>query len=161
MNYPTYRLKNRSQKFGSTISNNICKTSNRLTARMNSHIFDPFDPISTTMFLYNFNLECDVSGIPEGAAIWLINFFVKKLASSVFLTQLALKHKTQTRKPSSGTTMTLTTYQQIVNYLLSTYKTDKNIAHTMNEITMFTQTPNKSPSQYEEELESKGLQCED
>lgn len=63
--------------------------------------------------------------------------------------------------PPCGMTTTLAKYSQVVNYLLRTYETDKDIVGTDNEITMFTQPPNKTPLQYVEELVEKALRRED
>lgn len=86
---------------------------------------------------------------------------MKKSASAVLNTRLASKHKTRTRIPSVKKTTTLTTYPQVVSYLLQTYATDENIADTKDEITMFSQPPNKTLSQYAEELVAKALRCGD
>lgn len=54
-------------------------------------------------------------------------------------------------------TTTLSTYPQVVNYLLGTYATDESISDTEHEITSFFQPPNKTPLQYAEKLVPKPL----
>lgn len=44
---------------------------------MKSHIFNPFDPTSMSVFLCSFELGCDTNIIHVGAAITLFNFFEK------------------------------------------------------------------------------------
>lgn len=51
----------------------------------------------------------------------------------------------------------LTTYPQVVNYLIRTYAIDENIAYNEGEMTMFAQPRNKSPSQYAEKLAVKAF----
>lgn len=47
--------------------------------------------------------------------------------------------------PFIGKTTSVSTYPQVVNYLLRTYATDEKIADTINEIAMFSQPSIKGP----------------
>lgn len=127
------------------------------TAQMKAHISGPFNPISITAFLYKFKLACDTNGIREGAAIWISNFFKKKPALAVPNTGLADMHKAQTGKTSTGKTTTLSTYPRVINYLLHIDSSNENIADMGDEITIFSQPPNKTPSQYAENSAAKAL----
>lgn len=158
--YPTYRLEDRIVKHDHTVSKNIRQTSERITAQMQSHIVDPFHPISIIEILCNFKLACDTNSIHEGTTFSLFDFLMKS-ESAVLYTSVALNHKVQTRMRSTGKTPTLTTYPQVANYLLRTSATDENIADTKDETIMFTPLPNTTPSQYVEELSGKVTRCRD
>lgn len=84
-----------------------------------------------------------------------------KLASPGLNTRLASKHKVQNRMPSFKKTTKLTTYPRVVNYLLRIHSTDKNIIDIEDEVTMFTQPPNKTTSHYAGELAAKTHRCGD
>lgn len=60
-------------------------------------------------------------------------------------------------KPSIVKTTTLTIYPQVLTFLLRTYAADENILDIEDEITMFTQLSNKTPSQYAEMMAAKEL----
>lgn len=44
---------------------------------MRHQLFDAFDFITILSFLKSFKTSCDIDGISEGAAMWLINYFMK------------------------------------------------------------------------------------
>lgn len=77
--------------------------------------------------LCNVKLECDTNEIHEGTAMWLFHFLMKKLASSTLHMRLASKQKDRTGVLSRAKKTTLTTYPQVVNYLLRTYETDEKL----------------------------------
>lgn len=56
---------------------------------------------------------------------------------------------------------TLSTYAQVVYYILRICATDKSIADTEDEINMFSQPPNMTPLQYAKELVAKALRYGD
>lgn len=65
-------------KYDGTVSTNDAKMAKGMTAQMKPHIFEPFKPSPILGFLKNFKLNCDTNGIYEGAAMWLILFFMKQ-----------------------------------------------------------------------------------
>lgn len=83
------------------------------------------------------------------------------LASATLNAKMTSKHKAQTRIPSAEKTTTLTTYPQVVNYLLRTYVLDENIIEVEDNITAFLQTPNQTSSQYVKKIVAKEIQCGD
>lgn len=82
---------------------------------------------------------------------------MKKAAAAALNARLASKHETQTRISSAETTTMKTIYTQFVDYLLRTYATKEKIADKEKKITTYTQTPDKTPSQYTEEPMAKTL----
>lgn len=138
-----------------TVSENNRKISKRMTTQMKSHIFSPFQPISIVRFLRNFKLACETNGVHEGSPIWLFNFFMKNSSSAVLNTRSASSQKTQIWNLSAGKTITLSTYPQIFNYSLHNYAADENIAGTEDDITMFSQPPNKTSLQLAKESAAK------
>lgn len=134
----------------------MCKMAKRMTVQMKSHIFDRLELISVIVLLCNLKLACDTYGIHESAKIVASKFFMKKYASTELNTRRVSKHKNQTRTQSSGKTTPLTLNPQVVNWVFRTYATDKK-ANTEHEITMFTQPPNKTPSQYAEKWVAQAL----
>lgn len=68
--------------------------------------------------------------------------------------RLASKHDARERP-------TLTTYKQVVNYLLRTYETDENITDTGDEITMFMLLADKTSTQHAKKVMAKTLRCGD
>lgn len=99
-----------------------------MTAQMNPHTFDLLNPISVIGFLRNFKLACGTNQIHESVALWPFHFFMKKSFSAASQSRLASNQMARTRVSSKAKTTKLTTHQQVVNYLLRTYETDKNIA---------------------------------
>lgn len=143
------------------MSKNIWKISKRMTVQIKSHVLDFFETSSIISSLCIFKLACEIIGTHEGAAIWLCNSFIKKLKFAVFNTSLASKYDAQTRMPSTEKSTKLTTYPQVVNYLLHTYTTHKNIADIGDKITVVTEPLNETLSQHTEELVVKALQYGD
>lgn len=133
LDYRTYRLKNKPSMYDHKVSKNIRKMSNQMTAQMKHPVFDLFNSISITGLQWNFRLASVTEGIHGGAAIWLFHFLMKKSASSTLHTRLLSKHKAKTNVSISSKTTTLTTYPQVVNFLLQTYKIDENVADTEEE----------------------------
>lgn len=94
--------------------------------------FKPSAPISVFFFLYNFKAAWDRNGLHEDGAIWLFQRFMKYPAKA------GLAHSIcATKEVSSQKKKTLTTYCQLVNYLLSPYATDDVIAEIKGETTNF------------------------
>lgn len=156
LDFRTYRLVDTSPKYDDRVAKRVAKWAKRLQVQMKTNIFDSFDPISIISFLSAFKLACDTNGVHEGAAMWLLHFFMKKPAAAALNSRISLPSKSH-RRHKEGT---LTTYCEVVNYLLETYATDDVIAETDAEILRFTQPPTKSPTEYAEALWNKALRCD-
>lgn len=61
---------------------------------------------------------------------------------------------------TNGKTRYFTIYPHVVTFMLKNYATDKVIAKTESDITLFAQPSNMTPPQYAKELVTKTLQRE-
>lgn len=93
-------------------------------------------------------LACDTNGVNEGAAIWLLHFFMKRLAAAALDVCITLCSKWH-RLQMEGT---VKTYCEAVNILLETYETEDVIAETNADMMHFTPLSNKFPTEYAEAL---------
>lgn len=130
-----------------------------INTHINSHFFDPLDPISIIWYLCSVLLTCVADGIYEGATTLLLNFFMKKSTTTALIALFTARCKAQTKMSSAGKTTTMTTYPRVVHYLLCTYATDKNVLDIKDEITKLTQAHNKMPLKYAKDLIAKALRC--
>lgn len=62
-----------------------------------------------------------MTSIHEGAAIWLLPFFMKKEAAAGLNSRIVLRENWPRKGEKEGA---LTTYSEVLNYLLITYATD-------------------------------------
>lgn len=69
-------------KYDISVSIYVAKTTKRMIARMETHIFNPFNAISIIKFLKNYELFCDKNDVHEGAAMWLFTLIMDKTISS-------------------------------------------------------------------------------
>lgn len=74
----TQRLEITSSRYDDQVRWNVAEYGKYLQVRMKTSIFDPFDPISTIVFVSFFKLACDNKGIHEGSFMWLLHFFIKR-----------------------------------------------------------------------------------
>lgn len=146
-------------KYDHTILESISKIAKRMTAQIKHHLFDRFELTSITGFLCNFKLTRDSDRTYQGAAMWLVHFFVKKLVSSALHLRSTSNQKARMRVSSKANAATLTTYTEVVSCLLRAYATDVNIASAEDEISSYSQPPRKSPAQYADELSGRALLC--
>lgn len=98
---------------------------------MYSHTFDTTNPISILGFLKNFKLACHSDVRNEGAAMELLNFFRNQSASEVLNERLSAEptDTKASRKPTVNSTY-LTSYPQVVKFLLEKYATDDVVPKT-------------------------------
>lgn len=112
------------------------------------------DPIFTPSSLHNFKNACGSIGIYEEAAMWQFQNFFKERAKAALIHRVCT-----TRKDDSQSEGRLTTYCQVVCYLLATYATDNVIAEAKANITSFYQSENKSATRYAQLLWEKTPRC--
>lgn len=118
--------------------------------------FDLFDPISIIAFLSAFKPACDTNGMHKGADMWLLHFFMKKQAAAALKLRIALLPRSCRRRKEGA----LTTYWEVVNYLLDTYATDDVVAKTHARMGHYTQLQKKTPAEYADLLRTKVLRCD-
>lgn len=97
-----------------------------------------------------------MNGIHEGAAMWVLFFFMMKPVAAALNAIVSLPSKSCRRQKEGN----LTSYCEVVNNLLETYATDDVIVETEAEIMRYQQPWNKTPIEYAELLCSKALGCD-
>lgn len=95
-----------------------------------------------------------MNGINEGAAMWLLLFFMKKQTATAANSRIALGSNSSLNRQKEGT---LTTKCERLNYLLETYFSDDVVAGAGAEIKRFTQLLNETPIDHPELLWAKAL----
>lgn len=101
-----------------------------MDVQMKNDLFKPSDLISVLLSLDDFKTLCDSKSIHEAATMWLLPNSIQKPA------KLRLVHRVKAGKKNREQEGKLTTYWQILNYLLEMYSTDdlttEGEAHTTN-----------------------------
>lgn len=145
-----------------TVSKNIRRMANRMTAQMKPHIFDPFEPILIIVLTWNFKFACDINGILKevqrfgcSTSSWRDQH--QQYSTVGWVPNKRLKQDChQLERPP-----TLLTFQLFFNYFLCAYTTNGNIADTEDEKTVLSYPSNKTPLQYAKEQVAKKLWRED
>lgn len=119
-----------------------------------SSIFNHFDPVYIISFLSAFKAPLDTNRINEGAAMWLLQLFMKKQAEATLSSRIALRSKSSRKCQIEGT---LKTYYEVVYYLLETRDTDNVIFKPNAEIMRVPQPLNKTLFVYSELFGAKEL----
>ena len=155
VDYRTYRLRNRSQKYVSSTAKNMGKYHKRLDVQMKNHSFSGDDPIAVLGFLSRFRNACDKNDISEGAALWCLQFYLTGTAHSILESRLT----GGTMAVDVDRTEMIHSYKEAVNFFLKTYATDEEIALAYNEVTSFHQSTNMSETEFSQKLWSRALRC--
>lgn len=121
---------------------------------MNPAVLKRLDPIPILSFLHSFKTTCDSNGIHEEAAMGLFQNFMNDRAKVAFAHPVCT-----TENDDLQSERKLTTFCQVVNYLLATYAIEKVIAKEGAKITNFKQTKQLSAVRYLEALWEKALHC--
>lgn len=88
----------------------------RFQVQKKDHVSHASDAISFLSFMKTHKTACDSNRISEGAAMWLVHYFMKKLWPAAFYSRLQLRSSRSSklnRKDGS-----LFAYADIVKYLL-------------------------------------------
>ena len=152
LDYKTYRLLNTSPICSNYTYTRITRFEKDLRVQMQAKTFDGKDPIRILSFLHSFQNAADTNGLHEGAAMWLIVRFMSGPAHHALNARLA----PAIQAASAGK---LTTYCQVIQYLLQTYASDEEIARVDAEVKRFVQQPNQSAHKYALALYDKTSRC--
>lgn len=82
LDFHTYRRANTSHWCDDQTAQNVTKRAKHLQVKMNTSIFDPFDPSPSSFFLSFFKLPNGTNLIHEAAATWFPYFFMEKQADT-------------------------------------------------------------------------------
>lgn len=77
MDYRTYCLEEKLQKYDEDVEKKMPKWSKGLLVQMNSQTFDAAKPITILSFLDDFMQECDTNEVHPDAAMWTFHLFMK------------------------------------------------------------------------------------
>lgn len=110
---------------------------------MISTIFKPSDSISVSYFLYNSKKACDRNIIHEGVPMCLCQHFMKDQGKAALEYRICASNEDDPEQEGR-----LTTYCQIVIYLLAIYASNNVIAKAEADITNFMETEGMSSVRY-------------
>ena len=127
----------------------------RMTVQMKTSTFSGHDPIAVLNFLNKFKAACDINRIPESLAVWCFQFFVTGRAHSLVMNRLTVQSIAVDVQQQD----TLTSYREVVNFLLRTYATDEIIAESHQEVIAYQQSTNTTETDYGEKPWDKELRC--
>lgn len=123
-----------------------------MVVQMKSCFLKPLDPTFVLSFLQKFKSACDSNGVYEEAAMWLFPYFLKELAKAALSNYMMTQNSGQTHFEGK-----LTTYCQVVNYMLETYTADNVIVEIEPDINRFKQAADMSAVRFSELLWEKVL----
>lgn len=89
--FRTYSLENNSGRYKDEVAGTIAKWASRLQLQMKTSSFSQFHTVSIIASFYSFKLACDMNGLHERAVMWLLHFFMKKLAAAALNSTVALR----------------------------------------------------------------------
>lgn len=134
--YRTYRLANRSPRYGDTISNYFASFVKKIKSQVKAHFFDHKDPISIMRFLATFKLPCVTNKIHEDVTIWGLPHFVKESIANASNSRMCAEDRTA---PFSATVRhdeirlrkLLRSYSKMVKYLVKKTQPTQQLRNTM------------------------------
>ena len=157
LDFRNYKLVKRSQTYSRKDAERIPRWKRRMATEMEDHKFDGNDKIRVLSFLVAFRSACDTMGIHEGAAVYLITSFMSGNPQQDLKSRLELRSG-----PFRGSRSRLTklsTYCQVINYLLGAYADNQIISRSHNDIIRMQQLPDQSPVRFKDELWKKMARC--
>lgn len=131
---------------------------------MKAYFFDRSNPFSIIGFLFTFKPVCKKTSILEGAAMWVLPFFVKNVfsmkrnshmsAAALITSVVALVNISEPLIPKKH----LQSYPKIINYLPKKFANDQAAAGMDIKILPYIQTAHMTPIKYAHHLSVKSLQ---
>ena len=140
-----------------------------MTYQLKSMNFDGSRPIAILNFLAEFRRSCDTNRVHEGAAFHLFSNFIRGTAIEDLRHNLTGPGHNEISGDGSdvegdveaapSVLGRLTSYCEVVQYLLFTYATDDVIAEAHSDLQSFKQAPNVNPVAYSNQLLTKVARC--
>lgn len=125
-----------------------------ITSTNEDEYLGSFDSVSIMGFSPTLKTACDTNGVYKCVALWPLTFFMKKAANidliSRMLSSKSGKHHNEWK---------LTSYGEVVRYILEMYATDNVIAEMHGEVLPFTEQSNMTPTKIEG-LRNKAVCCD-
>ena len=158
LDFRTYRLRRTDQTYSPKDSRNLPSFKKKMMPEMEHHTFDGKYPIRILDFLASFRRACDGMGVHEGAALFLFAYFLKGIPENDLVNRI---QSDPGKNPTHRTRREdiLTSYCQVVNYLLRTYADNQTISNTNAEIVRLTQRDDQSPIAFKNYLWQKMTRC--
>ena len=151
MDYRRYRLHNRSGRYNAKVASMVSRAGKRMALQMKGVTFSGDDPIAVLNFLSRFTAACNQNGVHEGAALWCFQFFMTGTALAKEQTRIVGESGVADARRDE----VLSSYPEVVNYLLRTYATNEVYAEVAN----FLQSSGMSETEYGDRLWRKALRC--
>lgn len=154
VDYRHYLLVDRNPQVSNRQMRKVAKTAREMGLMMKRHNFDAAKPVSIFGYLTQFRDTCDKQGINEGFATWLFPHFIKGRDADALqrlLTPSAIHHH-------HGAQERLSSYPEVVHYLLRTYATDENISAEIETLNTFTQGQ-LTEIAYADALRDRAMSC--
>ena len=126
-----------------------------MSLQMKGVTFSGDHPIAVLNFLSRFTAACNQNSVHEGAALWCFQFFMTGTAMAKVQTRIV----GESRVADARGDEVLSSYPEVVNYLLRTYATNEVIAEAYAEVTNFLQSSRMSETEYGDRLWEKALRC--
>ena len=155
VNYKSYRLQNRTDTYTSATSSRVTKLEKKLKIQMGSHTFSGKDPITVLAFLARFRDACDKNDVAAGIAVWCFQYFLTGSARHLVASRLVGR----TMATDADQEDMLSTYDEVVNFLLHTYATEEEMIEAAEDVEHCIQSSNQNEQQYADALWEKALRC--
>lgn len=154
LDYRSCRLFDRSQHYNEKLGSWVALIERRVQVQLTSQILGGSNLIRIMSFLPAFQMASDIKGIHKGPVIWLFPFLVKKPAGA----NLNALKSLSSAMPACWEAK-LTSYCQVINYLLATYETHYKIVDNDMDIMNFKHPNGQSALEYKQALWTKDLLC--
>ena len=160
VNYRSYLLRDPGPESTRDVRRELSETNmgrmqKKLITPMKDRTFSGDDPITVLGFLAHYKDACNLNDISEPVAYWMIQNFLEGRALALVQTRMS----GLTMSVDSDRGEMLTTYPEVVNFLLQTYATDDVIAEAVTDVENLKQSTAMTEQEYSDELWKRALRC--
>lgn len=160
VNFNNYRLLKRSQNYNEKMATKTRKYVKRMEKFMKTYRIDNKDSTKEFRFLDQFKRAYEPDEVSGGMSLLVMSIFIKggkELISKARMTSWgdALGERPLLKVEEEQ----ITIYFKIVNYLLKSYATERNIAEATLEIALLKNAPNGTSVQFADVLRTKFVCC--
>ena len=134
---------------------NMTKVHRKLITQMKDRGFDGDDPITVLRFLAEYKSACDTHSVCEVVAFWAVQNYLSGQALSLVQNRMA----GQTMSVDADREEMLTSYPELVNFMLETYATDDVIAEAVEDVESMRQSTGMTEQEFSNELWKRALRC--
>ena len=156
LSYRTYRLRNMDQSYNGETAGEISKLARRVRHGMPSGKFNGEDEIAVLCFLKSFKNACNDTDISEGAAFYLLRYFLEGTALSMFES-----YQNTTYEDARPGVDCITNYPEAVQWMLLTFAQESYLSKAYNEVCRMQQAPNEHEASFGRRLRVEAMRCGD